>query len=63
MKRVVVTSLAGYLVLALVGHRREQTGSISCECSRDCWCKTPARSVFRWVFPFGHRIADPAGVS
>ncbi len=45
-----------YLALAAVGHARERSGSTTCDCRPDCWCKRPGLSVFRWVFPFGHSL-------
>lgn len=55
MKRVVVPVLALYLLAALIGRVSEQQGRSVCGCSPECWCKRPVLSVFRWVFPFGHR--------
>jgi hypothetical protein len=43
-----------YLAAALIGHLQERGGAISCR--EDCWCKKPGLSLFRWAFPFGHRI-------
>ena len=54
MKRLLVIP-GVYLAVAALGHVRERTGSATCGCQPDCWCKRPGRSVFRWVFPFGHR--------
>lgn len=44
-----------YLAAALIGHARERSGSVRCECSDRCWCQKPGLSLFRWVTPFGHR--------
>jgi hypothetical protein len=45
-----------YLGLALAGHVRELSGEWTCECADDCWCKRPGLSLFRWVFPYGHKL-------
>ncbi len=45
-----------YLVAALAGHAQERRGAIRCDCRDDCWCKRPGLSLFRWVFPRGHRL-------
>jgi hypothetical protein len=45
-----------YIVAALIGHAQERRGAISCECQKDCWCKRPGLSLFRWVFPFQHQL-------
>jgi hypothetical protein len=53
-----VAGLAGlYLLFAVIGRFVEGMGAAKCACAQDCWCKRPALSVFRWVFPFGHRAA------
>jgi hypothetical protein len=44
-----------YLVAALIGLARERSGAITCGCAEDCWCKEPGLSLFRWVFPLGHK--------
>ena len=54
MKRLLVVSVV-YLAIAALGHARERTGSVTCACRPDCWCKRPGLRVFRWVFPVGHR--------
>jgi hypothetical protein len=55
MKRAFVVLAAIYLIAALVGHGLEAAGVRRCGCADDCWCKRPGLSVFRWVFPRGHR--------
>jgi hypothetical protein len=45
-----------YVLAALIGHAHERSGAISCECRPDCWCKRPGLSLFRWVFPFWHKL-------
>jgi hypothetical protein len=55
MRRVLVPMLSVYLLAALIGRLSEQQGRSVCGCEPDCWCKKPVLSVFRWVFPFGHR--------
>lgn len=53
-KRIVVFG-AVYLLAALIGHVRERSGAVRCECSDECWCKRSPLALFRWVAPFGHR--------
>jgi hypothetical protein len=55
MRRILVPVLAVYLLAALIGRLGEKQGRNVCGCGPDCWCKKPVLSVFRWVFPFGHR--------
>lgn len=54
MQRVAIVTPGVYLALAVLGHARERSGSTTCECGTDCWCKSPGLNVFRWLFPFGH---------
>jgi hypothetical protein len=56
LKRGLLLVGALYLAAALIGHLQERGGAISCECREDCWCKKPGLRLFRWAFPFGHRI-------
>jgi hypothetical protein len=58
MKRVVSIAVVVYLILALRGLANERFGARTCACRADCWCKRPGLSLFRWVFPIGHRAAD-----
>ena len=55
VKRVILSLVVGYLILALIGRAREAAGVYRCERYPDCWCKKPALSMFRWVFPRFHR--------
>jgi hypothetical protein len=56
MKRVLKLLVLGYVAAGIVGLYRERVGAIECECSDDCWCKRPGLSLFRWVFPVGHKL-------
>ncbi len=49
--------VALYVIVALIGRVLERLGLARCGCASDCWCKRPALSAFRWVFPYGHRSA------
>ena len=55
LKRILALLGLVYLGLALAGHVRELSGERTCECADDCWCKQPGLSLFRWVFPYGHK--------
>jgi hypothetical protein len=55
MRRVVGVAVGMYLAAAVVGLVRERMGLIACGCADDCWCKRPGLSLFRWVFPRGHK--------
>lgn len=55
MKRVLEFAVGVYVGAAVVGLVRERMGLIACGCEDDCWCKRPGLSVFRWVFPRGHK--------
>ena len=54
MKRLALSLVLGYVVLALVYKVREAAGLLSCDCYDDCWCRRRGLSVFRWVFPRYH---------
>ena len=53
--RVVQALVIGYVALALVTRAKEAAGVYICDCADDCWCKRPGLSLFRWVYPRGHR--------
>lgn len=53
--RILRALVIGYVLLALVTRAREAAGAYTCGCDEDCWCKRPGLSLFRWVFPRGHR--------
>jgi hypothetical protein len=55
MLRVLQVMVAGYVLLALVTRAKEAAGAYACGCDPDCWCKRPGLSLFRWVFPRGHK--------
>jgi hypothetical protein len=55
LKRAFPLVAGAYLAAALIGRLQERRGAITCECGEDCWCKRPGLSLFRWVFPLGHR--------
>ncbi len=55
MKHIAVRLVAVYLLIALIGRLLERVGVCRYDCSADCWCQRPGRSVFRWAYPWGHR--------
>lgn len=55
MKRLLIGVGSTYLLFAVIGRFVEGMGAVECGCAANCWCKRPVLSVFRWVFPFGHR--------
>ena len=55
MRRVVVRAASLFLLFAVIGRFVEGMGAVQCGCAPSCWCKKPGLSVFRWVFPYGHR--------
>jgi hypothetical protein len=60
LKRLLLV-LGGAYLLAAVGSRvAEQFGATACGCNDGCWCRRTGLSVFRWVFPRGHRSAYTA---
>lgn len=63
MKRLVLATPVGYVLLALVGRAKEAAGIHSCECYEDCWCKKPGLSPFRWVFPRFHHLPANGGAA
>jgi hypothetical protein len=56
MSKRVLLLLATLIGAALIGRAQERRGAITCECEADCWCKRPGFSLFRWVFPLGHKL-------
>lgn len=56
MKRLIGLAVVAYVGLALLGHARERSGALRCECAEGCWCKRPGLNLFRWVFPYGHTL-------
>ena len=59
MKRIFPWLVLGYLALALIGLAEEAAGMIACTCYPDCWCRKPFLRLFRWAFPFFHRLPEP----
>jgi hypothetical protein len=55
MKGLLKLGLLAYLGLALFTRYKEANGELHCECDPDCWCKQSGLSLFRWVFPIGHK--------
>lgn len=62
MKRVLLVAVGGYLLIAVGNRVAEHFGAMRCGCSEDCWCHRRGLSLFRWVFPWGHRSAHSAEV-
>lgn len=56
VRRLTIRLLSVYLLFALVGRFVEGMRAVRCPCRPDCWCKKPVLSIFRWVFPVGHRL-------
>jgi hypothetical protein len=55
VKRLVVRLASLYLLFAVIGRFVEGMGAVECGCDRSCWCHKPGLSLFRWVFPYGHK--------
>jgi hypothetical protein len=55
LKRFLVVVGSRYLFFAIMGRFVEGMGAVQCGCAADCWCQRPVLSLFRWVFPYGHR--------
>lgn len=60
MRRAVLVLVGGYLLIATANRVAEHFGARRCSCAADCWCRRPGLSLFRWVFPLGHRSAHTA---
>lgn len=60
MKRMLIVVLIGYVLVAAGNRVAERLGAMTCGCAEDCWCHRPGLSLFRWVFPWGHRSAHSA---
>jgi hypothetical protein len=61
LKRLLVGVGSLYLLFAVIGRFVEGMGAVECGCASDCWCQRPGLSLFRWVFPFGHRGSCAGG--
>jgi hypothetical protein len=61
VRRLLVRAALVYVLFAVIGRFVEGMGAVQCGCAADCWCRQPVLSTFRWVFPYGHRGADPCG--
>jgi hypothetical protein len=60
LKTTVSALLGAYVGAGLVTCSLERNGVIgACPCLPECWCKRPVLSVFRWVFPYGHKCCVP----
>lgn len=57
MKRAAHVLIGGYALLAAGNRVAEHFGMRRCDCADDCWCRRTGPSLFRWVFPWGHRTA------
>jgi len=57
MRRVLLVLAGLYVLFAVIGRFVEGMGAVHCECAADCWCSRPGLSLFRWVFPRGHRCS------
>jgi hypothetical protein len=55
MRRLLFAIGGLYLLFAVIGRFVEGMGAVECGCSDHCWCQRPGLSLFRWVFPVGHR--------
>ena len=60
MKRLVLAVVGGYVLVAAGNRVAEHFGMRTCGCAEDCWCHRGGLSLFRWVFPWGHRPAHSA---
>ncbi|WP_162529890.1 hypothetical protein [Nocardioides caldifontis] len=60
MKRIFLLLVAGYVLMAAGNRVAEHFGMMRCGCAKGCWCHRPGLSLFRWVFPWGHRSAHSA---
>ena len=60
MKKLLLVMVVGYALVAAGNRVAEHFGMRSCGCADDCWCHRPGLSLFRWVFPWGHRSARTA---
>lgn len=57
MKRLLLRLAGVYMLFAVIGRFVEGKGmgAVECECAPGSWCQRPELSLFRWVFPWGHR--------
>ena len=55
MKRLVLALTAAYVAVAVATRLSETAGRRHCGCADDCWCHRRGLTLFRWVWPRGHR--------
>ena len=60
MRRIVLVTVGGYVLVAAGNRVAEHFGMMTCDCAEECWCHRSGLSLFRWVFPWGHRPAHTA---
>ena len=60
MKRAAMALAGLYLLFAAIGRFVEGMGAVECCCSNECWCRRPVLNIFRWVFPWHHRLPSQA---
>jgi hypothetical protein len=58
LKRPLVGIASIDVLLGLIGRCVEGLGAVEYECSADCWCQRSVLSLFRCVFPYGHRCGE-----
>lgn len=61
VRRILGYLACAYVLFALIGKYVESMGAVQCECANECWCHRPGLSLFRWVFPWGHRAPQLGG--
>lgn len=59
MKKGLLAVLGAYVAVAAGTRVAEALGARCCGCPEGCWCRRPGLSLFRWVFPWRHKLAEP----
>ena len=59
MKKGLLVVAGAYVAVAAGTRVAEALGARCCGCPEGCWCRRPGSSLFRWVFPWRHKLADP----
>ena len=56
MKRAALAVVGAYVAVAAGTRAAEALGARCCGCPDGCWCRRRGLSLFRWVFPWHHKL-------
>jgi hypothetical protein len=59
VRKGLLVVVGAYVAVAGGTRVAEALGARCCGCPEDCWCRRPGVSLFRWVFPWRHKLLEP----